>query len=277
VLAARACGLHLGALAWPVIYLGVVLTIALFFCADRVAPWALIKVETLIEDMVLNAGGRILQPGRWVEGTNGLLFYVERVDEDGELHTIKIDYSSKDREPVHVDAQSGRLVKIGQESVLVLDKCEIFSAGQMARTSIERAEVRLTRAFAAMREDQKPLRMRDRDTLHLNQLIKQARIPDISDKQRYKAWHEAGERITLPFACLAFALVGTSLGARALGGGRPYALGIALPTVGAYYAFMLLGQTISEVTQINPMITSWLPNVVVGGAGVIMTYRAAHA
>lgn len=276
VLAARACGLHLGTMTRPVLALSFVLTAVLFYCSDRGGPWAKSQVESLAEDLVMGASTDVLQPGEWVESANDLRFYVERVDDNGELHDVKIEYSSEDRPPVHVRAKSGRMEDVDGEKVVVLEGCEIVAFGQMANTNIERAEVRLTQALESLRESQKPISRRDDGTLRIGQLLAKARHPDTSAKRKRRAMEEAGERIALPFACVALALVGTSLGARALGGGRPYSLGVALPAVGAYYALMLVGQTVSDVSALSPLVTAWIPNVVVGGTGAAMTYRAAN-
>ena len=276
VLAARACGLHVGAMTRPVLVLSVIMAAALFLCADRLSPWSLVQMKSLVADLVTRAGVQLLQPGRWVKGIGDLQFYVERIEDDGTLHNVKIEYSDEDRSPIHIRAGSGYVYSAEDGPVLVLETCELMAFGEQAVTTIERAEVRLSAAAAALREIEKPIYRRDASTLTFGKLLEMARHPETSSKRRSKARNEAGERIALPFACVAFALVGTSLGARALGGGRPFALGVALPTIGVYYGLLLFGQTLSDVTTVTPLVTAWIPNIVVGGAGVVMTRRAAQ-
>jgi len=276
VLAARACGLHVGVLTRPVLVLSVIMAAGLFLCADRLSPWSMIRMKSLVADMVTRAGAQLLQPGRWVNGIGGLQFYVGRRDPDGMLHDIKIEYADEERSPVHVQAGSGHVYSAEDGPVLVLEDCELMAFGEQSVTSIERAEVRLSGAVASLRETEKPIYRRDANTLTFGKLLELARHPKTSAKRRSKARNEAGERVSLPFACIAFALVGTSLGARALGGGRPYALGVALPTIGVYYSLLLFGQTLSDVTAASPLVTAWIPNIVVGGAGVLMTHRVAQ-
>ncbi len=276
VLAAKACGLHLGTLTRPVLTLSLALTVGLFVCADRLSPWAVLRAKSMIADIVARAGTHLLQPGRWVKGIGGLQFYVERIWPDGTLDGIKIDYADEERPPVHVRADSGLMCDTAAGPVLILNDCELLAFGERSTTAIERAEVRLSDAAAALREAEKPFYQRDSATLGFRDLLRMAKHPEASAKRRAKARNEAGERVALPFACIAFALVGTSLGARALGGGRPYALGVAIPTVGVYYGLLLLGQTLSDVTDVSPLVTAWIPNIVVGGAGAVMTHRAAQ-
>lgn len=276
VLAARACGLHIGAMTRPVLVLSVIMAAALFLCADRLSPWSMVQMKSLLGDIVTRAGVQLLQPGRWTKGIGDLRFYVDRIEGDGTLRDIKIEYADEDRSPVHIRAGSGYVYSAEDGPVLVLDDCELMAFGEQAVTTIEQAEVRLSAAAASLRETEKPIYKRDANTLTFGRLLELARHPETSAKRRGKARNEAGERIALPFACVAFALVGTSLGARALGGGRPYALGVALPTIGIYYGLLLFGQTLSDVTTVTPLVTAWIPNIVVGGAGVVMTHRAAQ-
>jgi len=276
VLAVKSCGLSLGMLTRPVLVLSAVMAVGLYLCADRVGPWAMVQVKSSIADLVSRAGTQLLQQGRWVEGSGGLRFYVERIGPNGVLEGIKIDYADEDRPPVHVRADSGYTFQTAEGPVLVMENCELLAFGERSVTTVDRAEVRLSEAVASLRETNRPLHRRDPDTLYFGDLLKLARDPEASEKRRSKARNEAGERVALPFACIAFALVGTSLGARALGGGRPYALGVALPTVGVYYGLLLIAQTVSDLTALSPLITAWIPNIVVGGAGVVMTYNVSQ-
>jgi len=277
VLAARACGLHLGMVTQPVLMLSLVMAAAMFVSADRAGPWAVLKAKSLVTDLVTEAGARLLRDGTWVDGAGGLQFYVDRTEPDGTLYGIEIVFADEERSPVHVRAESGRVRLSATGPVLALEGCEVLAFGERSVTTIEQAEVRLTSAAAALRETEKPLYRRDPDTLGFRELLELARHPEASESRRSKARNEAGERTALPFACVAFALVGTGLGARALGGGRPYALGVALPTIGVYYGLLLLGQTLSDVTSASPLITAWIPNVAVGGAGAVITHRAARS
>ena len=63
VLAARACGLHLGVLARPVIVLSVCMTLIMYMCVEGFSPWAKLRVK----DMLVSAVAPLSEGADWFE------------------------------------------------------------------------------------------------------------------------------------------------------------------------------------------------------------------
>jgi lipopolysaccharide export LptBFGC system permease protein LptF len=84
---------------------------------------------------------------------------------------------------------------------------------------------------------------------------------------------EINEKISLAFSCLAFVLLGSSLAIITRRREKSINFGIAFVVVGIYYLLLLGSEALSLQGLLNPHIAMWLPNIVLGVIGGILTYR----
>ena len=73
-------------------------------------------------------------------------------------------------------------------------------------------------------------------------------------------WHK---KITIPFACLAFALVGVPLGVITRRGGFMIGLLYGLSLIIVFYVLLRVGETVARAGSVAPLVGAWMPNIVV--------------
>ena len=86
---------------------------------------------------------------------------------------------------------------------------------------------------------------------------------------------ELYQRTVIPFACLAFVLIGTPLGIKTQRGSRSIGFGLSLILIFVYYLLLLLGITIGEKGWMPPLIATWLPNIFMGVCGILFMIKTA--
>ena len=89
-------------------------------------------------------------------------------------------------------------------------------------------------------------------------------------------WHN---KISLPFACLVFALIGAPLGVRGHRSSTSVGLGLAVFIVFIYYVIWHYLTVVAERGGMNPLLAAWTPDligVLVGGALVAKVSRWGH-
>ncbi|MBU2599281.1 LptF/LptG family permease [bacterium] len=81
---------------------------------------------------------------------------------------------------------------------------------------------------------------------------------------------ELHKKISIPFACLVFTLVGTPLGLLTKKGGKSIGLGLSILVIFSYYLFLILGETLGNKGLISPFFSMWLPNIIIGTVGIFL-------
>lgn len=87
---------------------------------------------------------------------------------------------------------------------------------------------------------------------------------------------EIHKKFSIPAACLVFALIGLALGATSRRDGRLASFVLGMGVIFVYYVIMWLGQSMAKGHLITPWMAMWMPDLLLGAAGVGLLYRRAY-
>jgi len=82
---------------------------------------------------------------------------------------------------------------------------------------------------------------------------------------------EYHKKVSIPFACVVFVLVGAPLGIRSRRGGIGMGAGTGILFFLIYYLFLVGGEQLGDRGLVPPFWAMWSPNVLFGGIGVFLT------
>ncbi len=103
------------------------------------------------------------------------------------------------------------------------------------------------------------------------ELVVRERERPITDRTLQIFSIEFHKKFSIPFGCLAFAVLAFPLGRFAKRSGRSVGFGLGLFVAIVYWSLLVAGQTIGvQNPATSPALMMWLPNIVVVGAGVAM-------
>lgn len=117
---------------------------------------------------------------------------------------------------------------------------------------------------------------KDIDEMSLHELVQHIR-KGIKDKAlRSEAMMVLHEKFSIPFACLSLGLLAFPLGIQSMSLRRSSGFGMGIFFFLLYYFLLAGGWSAGETGHYPPYIGMWLPNVVMGVAGVFFLVRNAN-
>lgn len=87
---------------------------------------------------------------------------------------------------------------------------------------------------------------------------------------------ELHKKFSIPFACLAFGLIGVPVGLIVRRGGRMVGLGVGLGIITLYYVFLMGGERIADAGIGPPFLGGWTSNILTCIAGIILIIRTVR-
>ncbi|MDX2239598.1 MAG: LptF/LptG family permease [Leptolyngbyaceae cyanobacterium bins.302] len=116
---------------------------------------------------------------------------------------------------------------------------------------------------------------RDADEMNIAEISDYLRLIEQSGNQREirKMRLRMQQKMALPFACLAFGLVGATMGVRPQRTSRAAGFGLSLIIIVSYYLLIIVGQGLYQFGLFNAFFAGWLPTLVALGSGLFLLFR----
>jgi len=83
------------------------------------------------------------------------------------------------------------------------------------------------------------------------------------------------EKISLPFVCLVFGLVGSALGTRPQNTSKATSFGVCVGIVFSYYLLGFMSSSLGVWGVLSPVMSAWLPNILGLSAGSLLLIKSA--
>jgi lipopolysaccharide export system permease protein len=283
IIAMKAAGIPMRKVFAPAILIGVVATIFLLALRAEVSPWARRKLKVSIIEMVLKRPTLVLSEQAWTPEFNNMRIFVGNIDDRRMLlRDVKVLINDEDKPSRTMVAKSGRIYIDGNREKVFLE----LSEGSVHEYDMERPDEYSTTTFSRLtvpvnideldrylKKYQNLESVRHKE-MSVQQLARRLSSPSLRPKEKRSLLRDIGERTALAFMPLTFVLIGAPLGIIPYKTRRFYGLSVCAGLILAYYSLLIMGETLSEKGLMNPLIAMWLPNVLIGVAGVVLMIRA---
>ncbi len=104
------------------------------------------------------------------------------------------------------------------------------------------------------------------------EILAEIRATEKGGRRSHKLWVEYHKRFSIPFAALAFVLLGAPLGIVSKRSGKSIALGVSIVIIILYYLIYTLGESVAREGKLNEFVAVWLPNFIFSAGGVGYIY-----
>jgi len=286
IVAMQAAGVSIRKAFAPAILIGSLATLVLLPINVEISPWARRELKLFIIDTVLERPTLMLTEQAWTPEINDMRIFVGEIDEtEMTLRDINILVSKDDGPNRTIVSESGR-ISIDKDSKKVFFQLD---NGSIHEYDQEQPDKYSTTTFSSLKipvnvaaiddyvEDNRKYRelsMIRRKEKRTRELVGEILDPATDPKERIRAIGQIGRRTAMAFMPLTFVLIGAPLGIIPYKSRRFYGFAICGLLLLAYYALLMLGESLSKGGVLNPLVAMWVPNLLLGSTGVGLMIRA---
>ncbi|MBC8234863.1 LptF/LptG family permease [bacterium] len=289
ITAMKASGVGIHQLLPSILLVSMGLSIFNFLFMDYALPRGNVAYWRLITDIRVRHPALILTPGIADDlDQDGRKWMFESKDEKtGRLQNVKIWDEYRDGKPRLIEAKEGELEFSDSFSKLKLyngftyEEATKENPQRYQVINFKEMQVNLDLSEQLQRGEynsQNPLNM---SLAELSKYMKETRKQYSEEKEYLKyrllrAEVEYQKKFAIPFACFAFSLIGVPLGIVVRRSGKMVGAGIGLGVIIVYYVLLQIGQTTGFRGVLPAPLAIWMPNVLIGIAGVILIIRTVR-
>jgi lipopolysaccharide export system permease protein len=215
-----------------------------------------------------------IEPGVFSSTFTGMVIYVDKMETVDNMEGIFISDERTAREPYAIVARHGRLISDPEslKVTLALQEGAIHSLPRNENTfstiSFDSGNLYLDISNALIPRDPGSPDFEEIDSFELYRNLARARA---EGKPTRGIEGELQKRLSLPFACLLFGLIGAPLGIRRTRSGKSAGIALALVVFLVYYVLLAIGTKLSSTGKLPPAVAYWMPNIILTlGAGLLV-------
>jgi lipopolysaccharide export system permease protein len=277
ITALKASGISPLPLLFLVLGLGLGLAASMIWFNNTLLPAANYGYRSLYYQIVKQRAAIVIKPGVFIEDFDRYVFRVESVDpRSNRLRNIVIMIKpEKPRDPLRlIVAKQGRLLSDEDARRVMLQ----LESGVMHFSNPSEPEMLTQIQFEQQLIDLDIHRELQRQDSEMDKSAREMSMSEIAEQIRLatlsRSWREVPrlqvewhKKLSIPFACFAFVLLGGPLGLLAPPSGRylSYFAGIIL--IFLYYILISVGEALGADGKIPAWLSMWLPNILLCLAG----------
>ncbi|MGH7820635.1 MAG: LptF/LptG family permease, partial [Candidatus Binatia bacterium] len=250
-----------------------------FVIAITLRPWSNGALKRELFEVVRSRASAGFKEKVFNNDFPGLVIYAEEIEPGG--RTLKGILIADARDPTArntVVAKIGLLLPNEETKTLTLRLLDgTIYGSNLRQKSVQRTDFNIY-DFSLNLTALTDMRIHEKDPQEMTMSELGARIAEKEARGQSAAEEriELHRKFSIPFACIAFALVGIPLGIQPSRAVRSRGFAVSLVLIFLYYVPLTVGQTLAEKGHWAPAIGLWIPNVGFLALGAYLFSKAAR-
>ncbi len=273
IIAIRASGVNLYKLCFPIIMLGLLLSLASIPLNDRLKPKALFASRKLVKQIGVKSPTAFIEAGTFIRTFQNYIIFIYGI-QDNKLTNIRI-YQPQEGKPTRtIIANRGEFKAIPDKDVVKLalfdgssDEPNPRDPNTFYKLNFRTYYLTLDVSGGAENLQRKLKDMSIRELRRQIRELAQDKIKDITPLIT-----EINKKLSFSFASFAFVLLGLPLAIWTRRREKFVGIGLSIGVFVAYYILFLAGEVLSVKNFIYPGLGMWLADIVLAGTGVILIF-----
>jgi len=275
-----ACGISPYRLLRPLALLAVVAWAASSWVMLKAMPDANQAFRELTMQIVADRAEGEVRPRVFFEDFPNTVLYVREVPKTGGWQDVLAADTSNPAQPIIYLARSGRMLVDRQSRTIQM----VLQDGSRHTTRLDDPS-----SYEVLRFEQMIVRLDPESVFPRNGPARGDRelsIPELQAKVRelqaaglspHNQIMEIHKKFSIPVACFVFTLLGLALGASNRKDGKLASFVLGIGVIFVYYVIMFSAQAMTKGHLVPAWLAMWLPNIVLGAAGVALLMSRARS
>ncbi len=263
----------------PVFFFAVLAFLLTAFTSLYLVPLSNVALKSYLFNMIKSRAMVGLEPGVFSSTFDGMVIYVDKLDERNNMEGVFISDERSVKDPYIIAAKRGKLTADPEalSVTLALQDGSIHTQPRddesytLMGFNTARIYLDIRNSLASQGDWGK--NYEDMSTGELIKYIRQARS---EGKPVYLQETELHKRLSIPFACLIFGLIGAPLGIRQTRSGKSAGIAIALFVFLVYYIVLATATNLAHTGTVPALRAYWIPNGLLVAAACLFVYKRGH-
>ncbi len=276
-----ACGISPYRLLQPLLVFAVVCWGATSWVMLKAMPDSNQASRVILTEIAMNRAEGEVRPRVFFEDFPNVVLYVSEVPQNGQgwLGVLAAD-TSNPSSPVIFLAKSGRMVVDRKAQTIEM----VLEEGTRHSTKVEDPAAYEVLKFKRQTVSLNPESVfprtglaRGNNELAIEDLqvkAEELRLQGLSPHNEIMTIHQ---KFSVPVACFVFTILGLALGASNRKDGKLAAFVLGIGVIFGYYVVMFTAQSLTKGFWIPAWLSMWIPNIVLGAAGVALLVSRARS
>ncbi len=279
ITAMKASRISLYGMIRPVFAFALFAFIVTAFTSLILVPSADVALKVHLFNMVKSSAMVGIEPGVFGTTFDGMVMYTDKMGPHNTMEGVFISDERSAKEPYVIVAKQGSLiadpkslsVTISLQDGSIQPPVSDNQSYSLMRFSTARLYLNINSSF--VKSGDTDISIEDMSNTELLQAINKARQ---AGKPTYPLETELHKRLSIPFACLIFGLIGPPLGIRKSRSGKSAGVAIALLVFLVYYIILGMAANLAQTGTVSPPLSFWVPNSIMAVAAVIFVVTKAN-
>lgn len=281
IVALKAGGWSISYLVPPVIFFCLAGSLLTAWMSIYGLPWGRNAFRELIYEAATSSLEVGLKERRFNDAFEGITLYVKHIDsKTKELKKVFIEDRRNDKLVSAIIAPKARFFHTENSLVFTFrlyNGCiNHVNVNDHSNHYIKFETYDLKLNVAPSGSERKNTNEKDEEEMTLAELRAYLASADRNTKQYHVALTELHRKFAVPIACFALGLLAVPFGIQSKRSKRSYGLLLGLIFFLIYYLLLSIGWVLGEAGIYPPLIGMWLPNVVMGSAGIFFLIRCRN-
>jgi len=277
IIAIRAGGISLLHLTIPLLIVGLICSCLLLILNDRVIPYAYFASRKTLMEVGIKNPTAALEPGVFINSFDKYILFIYRIERNT-LYNIRIYEPQEDKPTRTIVAKKGEFISIPEKKIVKLKLIDGTSDEPDPNNPANFYKLNFKTYFMTLNLSQEEFggrkiekaKPKDMNLKELKAQIQQLHSEGVDPAPLVT---EMNKRISLSFSCIIFILLGAPLAVITRRREKSINFALAFFIAGVYYLLLLGAEALSLRGIVDPRIAVWLPNILLGLLGIILTFR----